>query len=257
MPTLRRLTFRGVITYLDNLVARINTPLLERLTLTLFFEHPVTLVNLTKFIQRTERFGCSVARIIFNNDGASMYTNDYKQQGIGKLSLHVNCEPPNWKMDSVTMAFSALRGVLSVVEELTFDLDEDGMPSEWRNTLDNTLWHELLLPFVSVKNLHIGSCGSSIAFRLARALELKVGGLVLPELQVLQVPLEFFHARNVFFTFIETRKLMGHPVRLLATILPPLRHRPENSRDSNPAGILMRASERSERELKLSAWRGT
>ena len=81
-------------------------------------------------------------------------------------------------------------------------------------------WHELLLPFVGVKNLHIGS---SIALRLARALELEAGGLVLPELQVLQV--ENYLSQNVFSSFIKTRRLMGHPVRLWATILPPLRLR--------------------------------
>jgi hypothetical protein len=220
LPTLRRLTFRGVSAYFDNLVALINTPLLERLTFTLFFELPFTLVNLTKFIQRTKGFGrpvAPVARIIFNNGGASVYTynyKNYKQQGVEKfLSLHVNCEPPNWKMDYVTLDFSAL-GDLSVVKGLTLDLDEDGMPSEREIALDNTLWHALLLPFVSVKRLHIFS--SSLGLRLARALELEVGGLVLPELQVLQVPLENYHPlQNAFSSFIETRKLTGHPVHLL------------------------------------------
>ena len=31
------------------------------------------------------------------------------------------------------------------------------MPSDWENTLDNTLWHELLSLFIGVKKLHIGS----------------------------------------------------------------------------------------------------
>ena len=62
LPILRRLTFLGVGVYLDNLVAQINTPLLERLSLTLLFEITFTLVNLTKFIHRTEGFGCPVAQ---------------------------------------------------------------------------------------------------------------------------------------------------------------------------------------------------
>ena len=84
LPALRRLTFRGVGVYLDSVVAQINTPLLERLSLTLFFELEIIAlpVNLTKFIQRTgrERLGCLVARVMFNKGGASIYAGNYKEQ---------------------------------------------------------------------------------------------------------------------------------------------------------------------------------
>ena len=224
LPTLRRLTFWGVGAYLDNLVAQINTPLLEQLTLTLFFELEITLVNITKFIQRTERLGCLVSRVILNKDGASIYADHHKQQGIGKLSLHVNCEPLYWKIGSVMLVCSALGDVLSVVEELTLDLDEDGMLLEWENTLDKTLWYELLLPLVSVKKLHIGS---SLALKLARVLpvlESEAGGLVLPELQELEVSFEIDFAQHVFSPFIKIREFHGYPVHLLA---PPTLHADE------------------------------
>jgi hypothetical protein len=223
LPALRRLTFRGAGIYLDNLVAQINTPLLERLSLTLFFELTVTLVNLTEFIRRTERFGCPVARVIFNKDGPSIYADHYEQQGIGKLCLHVDCKPFYWQIESVTLVCSALGDVLSIVEELTLDLNEDVVPSEWENTLDKTLWHELLLPFVGVKKLHIGSL---LALKVAQALGSEAGGMVLPELQELEVSLKFDLTRNAFSSFIETRELMGHPVHLLA---PPTLHEDEKA----------------------------
>ena len=65
LAALRRLTFRGVDIYFDNLVAQVNTPVLERLSLTLFFDLTFTLVNLTEFIHRTEGFECLVAKVIF------------------------------------------------------------------------------------------------------------------------------------------------------------------------------------------------
>jgi hypothetical protein len=71
-PEAAHIPWGGV--YLDNLVAQIHTPLLERLSLTLFFELVFTLVNLTEFIHRTEGFGCLVARVIFTKDGASIDT---------------------------------------------------------------------------------------------------------------------------------------------------------------------------------------
>ena len=213
LPTLRRLTFRGVGVYLDNFVAQINTPLLELLNLTVFFELAFALVNLTEFVHRTERLGCLIAQVTFNKDGPFI---DAEQRGVGKLSLRVICEPLDWQIDSVTQVCSALGKVLSAVEELTIDLDVDGMPSDWKNTLDNTLWRELLSPFIGVKKLHIGS---SLTLELSQALESDAGELVLellPELQELEVQLEIGQARNAFSVFLETRESVGRLVYLLA-----------------------------------------
>ena len=217
LPTLRRLTFRGVDAYLDNLVAQINTPLLERLSLTLLFDLAFTLVNLTKFIRRAKELRCVVARVIFNKDGASIYAGYYEQWGIGRFSLHVNvhCEPLDWQIDSATQVCGALRNVLSAVEELTLDLDADGMPPDWENTLDDIAWHELLLPFIGVKKLHIGS---SLTPELSQALESVSGELApefLPELQALEVPLEIDLATKAFAMFMKTRESVGRPVHLL------------------------------------------
>ena len=215
LPALRRLTFQGVAVYLENLVAQINTPLLERLSLTLFFELAFTLVNLTEFIHGTERFGYPFAEVIFNKDGASIDASCYGQHGIGKLSLRVNCERLGWQIDSATQVCSALGQVMSAVEELSLDLRADGIPADWENALDNMLWHELLLPFIGVKKLHIGS---SLVPELSQALESVPGGLVLelmPELRELEVPLKIDHATNAFSVFMKTRESVGRPVHLL------------------------------------------
>jgi hypothetical protein len=213
LPTLRQLTFRGVDIYLENLVAQINTPLLKRLSLTFFFDLAFTLVNLTEFIHRTEGFGCLIAQVIFNKDGVSIYAGYYEQQSVGKLSLHVNCERLDWQIDSVTQVCIALGNVLSAVEVLTLDLNVDGMPSNWENALDSVMWHELLLPFTRVKKLHIGS---SLTVELSQALESAVGGLalgLLPELQ--ELGLDNRRAKKAFFAFVEFRKSVGRPIRLL------------------------------------------
>ena len=228
LPTLRQLTFRGVDVYLDNLVAQINAPLLERLNLTLLFDLAFTLVNLTDFIHRTERFGCLIAQVIFNKDGASIYSGSYdsEQSVTGKLSLHVSCEPLDWLIDSATQVCIALGDVLLAVEELTLALDVDGMPSDWEKTLDSVLWLELLLPFTGAKKLHIGS---SLAREVSQALESDDGGLVselLPDLQELEVQLEIDDAKKVFSALVQTRESMGRPIHLLAA--PTLPHTKPN-----------------------------
>ena len=216
LPTLRQLTFRGVDVYLDNLVAQIDTPLLERLNLTLFFDLTFTLVNLTEFIHRTEGLECLVTQVIFSKDGASIYAGSYEQSGVGQLSFHVSCEPLDWLIDSATQVCSALGDVLLAVQELTLDLDVDGMPSDWETTLDSTMWLELLLPFIGVKKLHIGS---SLAREVSQALESDDGGLVselLPDLQELEVQLEIDDAKKMFSAIVQTRESLGRPIHLLA-----------------------------------------
>jgi hypothetical protein len=112
---------------------------------------------------------------------------------------------------------NALVDVLSAVEELTLDLNVDGMPSDWENTLDNMLWHELLLPFIRVKKLHIGS---SLTVELSQALKSDAGLLVLqllPELQEIGVQLGIVDAKKAFSSFLETRESVGRPVHLSAS----------------------------------------
>ena len=213
LPTLRRLTFRGVDAYLDNLVAQINTPFLERFTLTLHFDLTFTLVNLAEFIHRTEGFEWLVARVIFNKGGVTIDAGYNEQQGDGKSSFHVNvnCEPIDWQIDSATQVCGALGMVLSTVEDLIVDLRDFGMPSDWESALEDVPWHELLLPFIGVKRLHIGS---SLTLELSQALRSDFGGLVLPELQELQVSLKTDDATTALTTFIETRELMGRHIDL-------------------------------------------
>ena len=219
LPALKRLSFRGVSVYLDNLVAQIHTPLLERLNLTLFFELDFTLVNLNEFIRRTEGFGCLDTRVIFNKGGVSIDTDYFKKLDVCKCSLHVNCEPLDWQIDSATQVCSALAKVLSATEDLTLDLNVEGMPSDWENKLDSMPWHELLLAFTGVKKLHIGS---SLAVKIFQALESVSGAWVLqllPELQELEVP-DIDHATKALSMFMETRDSVGRPIHLLAPPIP-------------------------------------
>jgi hypothetical protein len=115
---------------------------------------------------------------------------------------------------------NALGDVLSPVEALTLDLRADGMPSNWENALDNIAWHGLLLHFVGLKKLCIGS---SLTPELSKALELADEGLVLvplPELQEPEVPLKIDHATNAFSMFMKTRESVSRPIHIHRLVPP-------------------------------------
>ena len=216
LPTLKRLMFRGVAVYLENLVAQINAPLLEGLVVTLFFEFAFTLVSLTQLIDTTGGLRCLSAKVLFKREGVSIVTNNSESLNSQGLIINVNCEQLDWQIDAASQCCEALEHCLSTVEELTLDLDEDGMPSGWDDSLDSMLWHALLVPFSSVKKLQIGS---SLTFQLSEALKsgaAESGPSFLPELQKLEVQLEINDTNKGFSTFIETREREGRAVEFLA-----------------------------------------
>ena len=222
LPTLKRLMFRGVAVYLENLVAQIDAPLLEGLVVTLFFELAFTLVSLTQLIDTTGGFRCLSAKVLFKREGVSVVTNNGESLNSQGLIINVNCEQLDWQIDAATQCCEALERCLSAVEELTLDLDEDGMPSGWDDALDSILWHGLLVPFSGVKKLQIGS---SLTFQLSETLKsdpAELGPSFLPELQQLEVRLEVNDANKGFSTFIETRGREGRPVESRSIPMDPL-----------------------------------
>jgi len=210
LPTLKRLMFQGVAVYLENLVAQINTPLLEQLIITLFFELSFTLVSLTHFIHTTGGIRCLSAKVLFKREGVSIVTNNL---GSGCFTINVDVKPLGWQIDAATQCCRALEQFLSAAEELTLNLDKGRMPSD--DSLDSMWWLGLLLPFSRVKKLQIDS---SLTFEISDALDLDAAELdlnPLPELQTLEIQPEENDANRAFSKFIETRELEGRPVELL------------------------------------------
>ena len=214
LPTLRRLAFRGVSVYVENLLARISFPLLERCNITLFNQLNFTLPHLSHFTRTTETLRHPVANVIFNQEGVSFVVTSRDELNDGTFSLRVNCKPFDWQIDSATQVCSALVHALSAAEELTLDFDEENLPSDWRNEVDALMWHALLWPFHGVKKLCVGY---PLASELSNALESDDAELVLgllPELEELEAQVELEHVNKAFETFIDARQLAGHHVRL-------------------------------------------
>ena len=214
LPSLKRLAFRGVTVYLENLVDRISSPLLERCNITLFNQLNFTLPHLSHFTRTTETLRHPVANVIFNQDGVSFVVGSRDEFNDGTFSLRVSCKQFDWQINSATQVCSALEPVLSATEELTLDFEEDSLPSDWQDSIDDMAWHGLLWPFISVKKLCIGY---PLASELSNALESDDAGLVLgllPELQELEAQVELGHLNKAFATFIDVRQLTGHHVRL-------------------------------------------
>ena len=96
LPVLTRLSFKGAGEYLEDLVARIDAPLLHQLWITFFHQLILDTPQLTQFISRTPNFKTPDKVVVFLG-----FSNRVAQVAIRSrfaLSLRISCRPLDWQL---------------------------------------------------------------------------------------------------------------------------------------------------------------
>ena len=215
LPILTRLIFNGDDAYLEDLVARIDAPLLDNLTITFFHQLVFDTAQLTQFISRTSNF--------MGGDKAHVEINDWHvsvtlpQAVDGKLSLGISCtgRDPDLQLLSLTQVCGSLfpKALTHAVEHLY--IKRSRSLSHWQQDIvESRQWLDLLRPFSTVKCLYISW---QFATRIAPALQELVGDRATEALPTLQTLLleEADLSRPVWEAigqFIAARQLAGHPI---------------------------------------------
>jgi hypothetical protein len=175
IPALYSFHFKGVIEYLEDLVTGIDTPQLDDMHTTLFNQIDFDTPRLAQFINRTLNLGKRDATVLFYDDSASVRLSP------GDLRVRISCREPGWQLSSIEQVCNSLHA-LSTVEDLYIKHEYEQLV--WKDdTIENTLWLQLFLPFTAVKNLYLSE---EFATGIAAALQQLVGGGitgVLPSLQ--------------------------------------------------------------------------
>ena len=215
LPNLKHLAYQGVSAYLECLVAQIETPLLERLEITLFNQAAFELPHLSHFTNVVEGLNFPVAKVSFGPNMVSVTTGHRNTQHYdGRFSLHVLCSQMDWQVECVTQISNTLIHMLLGVEELGIILHEETMPTEWQiDEIEGTTWHELLRKFNGVKELHI--C-AALSQELSRALQVNDIGsnpAFLPRLRKIVSGSEGSVAESLFSSFVHARRIASNPVR--------------------------------------------
>jgi hypothetical protein len=224
LPVLKRLTFRGVSSYLECLLAQISAPLLEHLNIALFNQAAFALPHLSRFTHAPEGLKRPIVSVIFEYDAVSVITSERGQErpdGPPSSSFRVMCRQFEWQVDCAVQICNALRPVLSRVEGLTLDFGGQRTPTDWQDgAVDVGTWRALLRPFVAVRKLRV--C-HALAWELSSALQPDGAGLnpmLLPSLRELAPQLEAEHAINAFGEFVDARLIAGQPVHLTLSPVP-------------------------------------
>ena len=219
LPSLIELRFEGVIEYLDDFMARIDAPLLDRLHIDVpFYRNRVTVLNTPQMllfrghVPKLQALG--EAHIGIDIDNAKIWIKFLSTRTYsGVLKLEIICIEPEQQFPCLAQFCHSPFFPLSTLENLYIDGGTYSRQCRRRST-ENARWLELLRPFTSVKNLYLSK---DFARPIAPALEELGGGIVTEVLPALEnVFIERFQiygpVNEAFRNFAATRQLSGHPI---------------------------------------------
>jgi hypothetical protein len=214
LPSLTCFTFKGVSEHLEDILDRVDAPLLDRLSI-MFFHQPIfDTPRLAQFISRVPKLKtCNEARLriggwqpsvtVLSNTttNAFLLLEDWNIYSDFQLSTLVQF---------CTSSFP--QALIPTLEDLVIDGSISRPPGQ--DGIDPSLWRELFQPFTAVKNLYLFP---EIAPQIALVLQELVGESVLEPFPVLQ---------NIFLNelqpfgfvpegieqFVATRQLISHPI---------------------------------------------
>jgi hypothetical protein len=217
LPSLSKLSFKGVNEYLEELVARIDTPRLYRLSTTFFNDIDFDIPELSQFISRTLTFEARIeVRVAFGSLAAWVRLQSQASY-FEEVEVEILCRVPNWQLSSLAQICTSSLPLLSTTENL-YIYEHLQSQLDCKDDIDNlnTEWLELLLPFTAVKDLYLSK---QFAPRIAPALQELTGRRtteVLPALQ--NFLLEGFQPSEPVYEgiaqFISARQLTNRPVAI-------------------------------------------
>jgi hypothetical protein len=208
------LKFGGASEYLEDLVARIDAPLLHTLEITLFHQLILDTPQLTQLISRTPKLKtCDEAHVEFSNWHVSV---TFPQAFFGVLKLGISCGQSDWQLSSLAQVCSSSfpQALIPIVEHLYVKSDFKFWHSRWQDDIEDNQWLRLFHPFTGVKDLYISS---KFAPPIAPTLQELVGDgavEVLPTLQniFLEEPPSSGLAQEIIGKFVAARQLASHPI---------------------------------------------
>ena len=219
LPVLTHFRFKGFSEYLEDLVARVDAPLLYALYVNLFDQIAFDTTKFTQFVGRTPKLKV-FQKARFNFDANAAWMDLSTTSGDSVLNVTVSCESCGeleMQLMSLEQVCTSSLPPLSTPEDVYVceatdwqpDLDDDLEVEGF----ENTQWPALLRPFIAMRNLYLTK---DVAPRILLALEETVicGTTVLPTLQnIFLEELELSgRIQEAIGQFVDARQVTSHPI---------------------------------------------
>ena len=220
LPSLTHFELKGVSEWLEDVLGRIDAPLLDSLYITFFHQFIFDTLPLARFMSRTAMFeALNEAHLVIGYDSVQVKSLYRMKDFDNRSGLGISCEEMNHQITFLVQVVKSLFPSIYVVESLYIYGAEYSI-TQWRDDNGDTQWVDIFRPFTAVKNLYMGK---EFARRIAPALQELVGGKardVLPALKNLWVEdwgIESSLAgptQEAIGRFVAARQLLGQPVAL-------------------------------------------
>ena len=218
LPVLTKLRFKGPNRYLEDLVARIDAPLLDKSEITFFCQRHFDTSQLARFISCTEKFTTHDKALVVFSYSDIFVTLPQTSGGALKLRILLyKSSKYQRELLSLAQICSSFFPLIPAVERLY--IVDSWTGNVYLDSPDITEWSEFLRPFTAVKDLYMPPKFMSC---IAPALQELVGDGVtgmLPALQTLYLELEDSNedptnSRRDFNEIVTARQRAGHPIVL-------------------------------------------
>ena len=211
LPSLTRLNFRGITRHLEDLVARIDTPPLEDIEVTLINKFVFDLSKLGEFINRIEMHKSHRRADILSSERS--FSISFIQPGAPTcIKLQLFHESLNVQLTTVTRICTHLSAALSNVEDLRIKATR---PPGCTVGLDIRRWLEPINLFPGVKWLHVAG---NLSTDIMHALQLpERHKTVLPTLHKFSIsrPVPYGSPlRRAVVSFMTSRRLSDRPIEV-------------------------------------------
>ena len=169
LPVLTELEFKGVAEYLEDLVARIDAPLLDKLEITFFHQLIFDTPRLAQFITRTPIFKthdhelsanvvCSELVSFSLQYSPNLKSNSLPPMGLKLLKLEIPCRRLDWQLSCMAQVCNSSfpQALISAVKHLYIQSSRYEF-IVGQDDIEDGQWLELFHPFTGVKNLYLPS----------------------------------------------------------------------------------------------------
>ena len=150
LPALTLLQFYGSIEYLEHLIAPIDSPLLDKLYVTLLHQPELATPQLVQFVDRTPKLmGLHDAHVLFNTSEVDVSLSGTRHRGLDFTITRVPSDHFSVMAQLCTSSF--LRALIPVIKHL-YILDY-GLQNFYR--IAQSRWLDLLGPFTTMEDLYL------------------------------------------------------------------------------------------------------
>jgi hypothetical protein len=204
---------------MEDLVAQIDTPVLESLVVTLFCQEVIEVPQLSKFVRRADKLSLlNQAEVAFRGYWISLnISQELHRTGPKTLVLNLLCLQWALQLSYFARFCASCLPTHASFERLLIYAPVNDI---WVDVMDdpNPQWLELLRSFHAVKDLRLSRDVAPYITHVLRRLPVELVSEVLPALETVFVSeLENFgrvSVKEAISEFADARRLSGHPVSI-------------------------------------------